>query len=65
MTNTDATAKVFWTAFQVLPHSEKQAVIRRMMRSKSLRRDMIDLAIIENRKAESVRPLRKYLEESR
>jgi hypothetical protein len=58
MSKTEATAEVFWTAFQVLPQNERQAVITRMLRNRQLRRDLMDLAVIESRKAEPARPLR-------
>jgi len=63
MTKTEATAEVFWMAFQGLPPDEKQAVIRLMLREESLRRDLLDLALIEERSAEPARPLREYLQE--
>ena len=65
MTKTQATAEVFWTAFQVLPQKEQEAVLRRILKDKTLREDLIDLAIIESRRAEPARPLRQYLEETR
>ena len=65
MTHTDATAEVFWTAFRVLPRKEQQAVLQRLLKEESLRQDLIDLAVIENRRREPSRPLREYLAESR
>ncbi len=65
MTPTDATAEVFWTAFRVLPRKEQQAVLQRLLKDKNLRRDLIDLAVIESRRREPARPLREYLSESR
>ena len=61
MTQTDATAEVFWTALKALSHKEQQAVIRRVPQDSRLRRDLMDLAVIEERRAESARPLRAYL----
>lgn len=61
MTKTEATAEVFWTAFNVLPAEEKRAIIKRILRDENLRRDLMDLAIIEERLNESERPLREYL----
>ena len=63
MTKTEATAEVFWTAFKVLPIEEKHAIIQRIIRDESLRRDLMDLALIEERRNEPERPLREYLKE--
>ncbi len=62
MTKTQATAEVFWTAFEALRPVDKQAVLRRMLQDASLRRDLLDLATIESRASEPARPLSKYLE---
>ena len=58
MTQTEATAEVFWTALKALPRKERQAVLRRMIQDERLRHDLMDMALIENRRAEPVRPLR-------
>ena len=63
MTTTQATAEVFWTAFNVLPVEEKRAVIQHIIRDENLRRDLMDLSIIEERRNEQGRPLREYLKE--
>ena len=65
MTKTQATAEIFWTAFQVLPRREQEAVLQRIVKDKQLREDLIDLAVIESRRAEPARPLRDILKESR
>jgi hypothetical protein len=65
MTHTQATAEVFWTAFRVLSRKEQQAVLQRLLKDKSLRQDLIDLAILESRRREPSRPLREYLAQSR
>ena len=64
MTKTEATAEVFWIAFRGLPRPERRAVIERMLQDKSLRRDLMDLAVIESRQDEPARPLRQYLQEA-
>ena len=61
MTKTEATAEVFWTAFRGLPRQDQQAVLRRIVQSSRLRRDLMDLAVIEERRAELARPLRESL----
>jgi len=62
MTKTEATAEVFWMAFKVLPIDEKRAVIQHIIRDEILRRDLMDLALIEERREEPERPLRTYLQ---
>ena len=64
MTKTQATAEIFWTAFQVLPRKEQQAILQRILKDKGLREDLIDLAVIESRRAEPARPLRQYLKDT-
>jgi hypothetical protein len=64
MNGTNATAEVFWTAFRVLPRKDQQAIIRRLLKDKTLRQDLVDLAVIESRRREPARPLRKYLADS-
>lgn len=53
MTKTQATAEVFWTAFNVLPAEEKRAVIQHIIQDDNLRRDLMDLSVIEERRNES------------
>jgi hypothetical protein len=65
MTTSEATAAVFWTALKALPRREQQAVLRRVVQDEKLRRDMLDLALIEERRAEPSRPLRTYLKDTR
>ena len=63
MTTTQATAEVFWTAFKVLPLEEKRAVLQYIILDENLRRDLMDLSIIEERRNEPGRPLREYVQE--
>jgi hypothetical protein len=65
MTAHEATAEVFWTALKALPRKEQQAVLRRVVQDEKLRHDMLDLALIEERRAEPARPLRAALKSSR
>ncbi len=65
MTGLEATAEVFWTALKALPRKEQQAVLRRVLQDKKLRNDMLDLALIEDRRAEPTQPLRDVLAGSR
>ncbi len=45
MTKTQATAQVFWTAFQALPHEEQQLVLRRAVQDEDLRRHLMNLLL--------------------
>ena len=64
MMSQEATAEVFWTALKALSRKEQQAVLRRVVQDEKLRHDMLDLALIEERRAEPVRPLRTALKPS-
>jgi len=57
----EATAKVFWTAFRHLPKSERVAVIERLLRDPEFSEDLMDIALIDQRRAEPSRPLQEYL----
>jgi hypothetical protein len=61
MTTVEATAQVFLTAIQALPKKQRQAVLARIAEDKSLREDLLDLALIAERRAEPSRPFRRYL----
>ena len=61
MTEVEATAEVFYTALRALPKTERDAVLVRIARDKSLARDLMDLAAIERRRHEPSRPFRTYL----
>ena len=61
MTETQATAEIFYTALKALPKIERDAVIVRIANDKSLARDLMDLATIAQRRNEPSRPFRQYL----
>ena len=63
MTEIEATAEIFWTAFKVLPRAEQQMIIHYIVTDQNLRHDLMDLALIEERRNESSRPLRDYIAE--
>jgi hypothetical protein len=64
MTKTQrATADVFLTALKALPKSERDAVVVRIARDKTFARDILDLALIADRRGERSRPFRDYLDE--
>ena len=57
----EATAEVYWTAFRALPRKDRQAVIARFARERGFREDIVDLALLEERKGEPTRTLASYL----
>jgi hypothetical protein len=56
MTEVEATADVFLTALKALPRKERDAVLVRIAHDKSLARDLLDLAVIAQRRREPSRP---------
>ena len=56
-----ATAEVFWTAFQALSKDMQTAVVQRLIGDDQFREDLIDIVILEQRKDEPSRPLAEYL----
>ena len=65
MAATDAKAEVFWMAFKSLPKKERLSVIERLLKDKEFKEDLIDIAILEQRREERSRPLADYLAEKR
>ena len=61
MTSMQATAEVFWTAFRALPKKEREAFMDRLYSDRSYREDLIDLALIKQRRKEPSRSLKTYL----
>lgn len=61
MTTIQATAEVFWTAFQAMKEPEKEAFIARLMQDEDLAEDLIYSRIIEERKSEETVSLDDYL----
>ncbi len=43
MTKTQATAEIFWTAFQILPRKEQTVVLRHILQDKKMRRALAQL----------------------
>ena len=65
MSATQAKAEVFWMAFRGLPKKEKQSVIERLLKDKEFMEDLIDIAILRQRREEPSRPLAEYLAETK
>jgi len=63
MGKTEAVAEVFLTAIRSLPKAERDRVLRGLVKDRNLRRDLMDLATIEERRKEPSRPFREYLKE--
>ncbi|OPY73969.1 MAG: hypothetical protein A4E62_00126 [Syntrophorhabdus sp. PtaU1.Bin002] len=61
MTTIDATSEVFMTAFRALPKKAREAVLDKMLSDKEFREDLMDAAIIKQRRREPSRPLEEYL----
>ncbi|MBA3786388.1 MAG: hypothetical protein H0X15_12790 [Acidobacteria bacterium] len=61
MTQSQATAEVFYTAFQALKKSEREAFINRLLEDKKLAEDLRYAVIIEKRKTEPTVSLDDYL----
>lgn len=65
MTNAQATAEVFLTALKALPKAERDAVLVRIARDKAFAQDILDLAVIADRRKEPSRPFREFLSEEK
>lgn len=63
MTKKEAQVEVFWQAFSALPRAERRGVLDRMLGDEALRKDLIDLVRIEERRDQPSRPLRAYVAE--
>ncbi len=61
MTQAQATAEVFWTAFQALTPAERAAFLSKLMKNKKLAEDLRYATIIESRKDEATISLDSYL----
>ncbi len=63
MTLVEANAQVFLTALRALPKKERQAVLCGIAEDDELREDLLDLAVLAERRDEPSRPFREYLAE--
>lgn len=61
MNAAQATAEVFWTAFQALSNHERDAFLEKLFNDQKLKEDLIDLTILEQRANEPARSLNDYL----
>ena len=63
MSTAQATADVFWTAFMAMGAEERRAFLERLIGDPGLREDLLDAALIEERRGEPTRPLEDVLAE--
>ncbi len=61
MTRHEAVAEVFLSAFLSLPKAGRDRFLLALLKDKAIRRDLMDLATIEERRKEPSRPFREYL----
>ncbi len=59
----EAKTEVFWMAFKGLPKKERRSVVERLLKDVEFMEDLIDIAILEQRREEPSRPLEDYLAE--
>ncbi len=57
----EARAEVFWLAFKGLPRKEQQIIVQKLLQDREFVEDLLDIAIIEQRRVEPSRPLEEYL----
>jgi hypothetical protein len=61
MTQPQATAEVYWTAYQAMKPTEREAFLSKLMKDKNLAEDLRYGVIIQERKKESTVSLDAYL----
>jgi hypothetical protein len=61
MTRTQATAEIFLTAFYALSKPDQTTVVKRLLEDQEFGEDLMDIAILEQRRQEPSRPLTEYL----
>jgi hypothetical protein len=57
----EAQAEVFWLAFKGLPKKEQQRIVEKLLQDREFVEDLLDIAVIEQRRSEPARPLEEYL----
>ncbi|MFQ5852762.1 MAG: hypothetical protein ACE5JU_19560 [Candidatus Binatia bacterium] len=61
MAKPEKLAEGLLTAIRSLPKRDRQLILLGLVKDRNLRRDLMDLATIEERKKEPSRPFRDYL----
>jgi hypothetical protein len=65
MKTSDSKIDIYLMALESLSKSQKQEIIKRLLEDPQIREDILDLAIISQRKEEPSRPFREFLAESK
>lgn len=65
MNKVDMSSELFFIAFSSLSKRAKKAFLHKLLDNKELREDLLDLAILRQRKDENGRPFSEYLEDRR
>ena len=63
MKTAQSRAEIYLMALESLSKAEKKAVITRLLEDESLREDILNTALIQQRQGESSRPFSEYLAE--
>ncbi len=63
MNTAQSKAEIYLMALESLSKAEKKAVIARLLEDDSLREDILDLALMQQRRGEPSRPFSEYLAE--
>ena len=63
MTPSEARAEIFLTAFLTMAHNDQDTFLAKLLKTRRLREDLIDLAIAEKRGSEKTRSFHKVAEE--
>jgi len=58
---TQSKAEIYLMALESLSKAEKKAVISRLLEDESLREDILDIVLMQQRQEEPSRPFREYL----
>ena len=61
MNATESRVEVYLMALRSLSKAEKEAVIVRLLEDSELREDILDMALIDERRGQPSRPFREYL----
>jgi len=59
-----AAAEVFMTAFKSLKREERDIFLTSLLKDKTLREDLVDIALAEERAKQKGRPFREFLVEA-
>jgi hypothetical protein len=61
MAKAEAVAEVFLIAIRSLPKRDREQILAGLIKDRDLRQDLMDLAVIEQRRSEPSRHFRQYL----